>query len=83
VCSPDADARKRNNLQLDDEALAQLRHAAEAEGRSQEDVLHDAVFLYARHMSRPREFALDGVAAGPGTSIAEAPADELLRGFGG
>ena len=73
---------KKTSVYLDDEHVEQLRRVAEAEGRSQSEVLRDAILLDASENRPPRTFAMDGVACGPGGSIADIPEEELLKGFG-
>jgi predicted transcriptional regulator len=78
---------KKTSVYLDDEHVERLRRVAEAEGRSQAEVLRDAILMYADKVSAnakgpPRTFRMAGVAEGPGGSIADIPEEELLKGFG-
>ena len=73
---------KKTSVYLEPEQVEQLRRVAEAEGRSQSAVLRDAIAKYANEMRQRRTFAMDGVACGPGGSIADIPEEELLKGFG-
>ena len=73
---------KKTSVYLDDEHVERLRRVAEAEGRSQAEVLRDAILMYTSEKRPPRTFAMDGVACGPGGSIADIPEEELLKGFG-
>ena len=73
---------KKTSVYLDDEHAARLRRAAEAEGRSQAEIVRDAIILYTSRAHGPRTFAMSGVAEGPGGSIADLSEEELLQGFG-
>ena len=75
---------KKTSVYLDDEHAARLRRAAEAEGRSQAEILRDAIMLYmSRGNQPPRRFAMAGiVAVDLGRSVADIPEEELLEGFG-
>jgi predicted transcriptional regulator len=76
---------RKTSVYLDDEQAARLARLARQEGRSQAEILREAVAAYKPAPSRDREFAL---AAGfPRTdddsrSISQIPEDELLEGFG-
>ena len=73
---------KKTSVYLDDEHAERLRRVAEAEGRPQAEVLRDAILKYDSPALRPRSFKMDGIASGPGGSIADLSEDELLQGFG-
>jgi len=75
---------KKTSVYLDDFHLSELRRLSEAEGRSQAQILRDAILLYVLRVSTRgnREFASAGVAEGPGGSIADIPEEEQLKGFG-
>jgi predicted transcriptional regulator len=73
---------KKTSIYLDDEHVARLKRLAEAEGRAQADIVRDAITMYESTTRRPRKFAMDGVACGPGGSIADIPDEELMKGFG-
>ncbi len=73
---------KKTSVYLDDEHVERLRRIAEAEGRSQADVVRDAILMYQGRPKPRRSFAMRGVAEGPGGSVADIPEEELLRGFG-
>lgn len=73
---------KKTSVYLADEHVERLRRVAEAEGRSQAEVLRDAILLYSSRKDPPRTFRMAGVAEGPGGSIADIPEEELLKGFG-
>jgi predicted transcriptional regulator len=72
---------KKTSLYLHETDVLRLRRLAEAEGRSQADIVRAAVAAYEARSAR-RVFALDGVWVGDGTSIADIPGAELLKGFG-
>jgi predicted transcriptional regulator len=73
---------KKTSVYLDDEHAERLRRAAEAEGRPQAEIIRDAIVQYTSRRAVPREFAMSGIAEGPGGSVADIPEEELLRGFG-
>ena len=73
---------KKTSVYLDDDQIERLRWLAERAGRSQADVLREAIMAYAARPEPARVFALDGIGEGPGGSIAEIPDVELLKGFG-
>ena len=73
---------RKTSVHLEAEQVEQLRRKAEWEGRSQADVLRDAIRVYAIEAVRTRDFACDGGADGPGGSVAHVPEEELLKGFG-
>jgi predicted transcriptional regulator len=79
---------KKTSVYLDDEHLLRLKRAAEAEGRSQSEILREAILLYTSQANQPpRKFAMAGIAPGIARklgyrSIADIPEDELLEGFG-
>ena len=73
---------RKTSVYLDDDHVERLRRAADAEGRSQAEILRDAIVLYTSQTRRTRSFAMDGVAHGPGGSIADLTEEEMLEGFG-
>jgi predicted transcriptional regulator len=76
---------RKTSVYLDDEQAARLARLARQEGRSQAEILREAVATYEPPAARDRDFE---VAAGfPRTDgdsrpISQIPEDELLRGFG-
>lgn len=72
----------KTSLYLSEEQAARLRRIADAEGRSQAEVLRAALDTYPLPTT-DRRFLCDGVAHGPGDSVSDVPEEELLRGFGG
>ena len=73
---------KKTSVYLEDEQVERLRQLAAREGRSQAEILRDAILTYAEQKKRLRKFALAGIADGPGGSVADIPEEELLKGFG-
>ena len=73
---------KKTSVYLEAEQVQRLRQLATSQGRSQAEILRDAINWYAEHVERSRDFVLAGVAEGPGGSVADIPEEELLRGFG-
>jgi hypothetical protein len=74
---------KKTSVYLREEELLQLKQAAEAEGRSQSEVLREAIRLYtSRRNGPPRTFALARSFRGDGRSMADIPEEELFEGFG-
>jgi predicted transcriptional regulator len=72
---------KKTSLYLHETDVQRLRRLAEAEGRSQADIVRSAIAQYEAGTG-PRRFALAGTWAGDGTSIADIPEEKLLQGFG-
>lgn len=73
---------KKTSFYLEDAHLERLKRCAEREGRSQAEVLREAILRYTQETDRPRRFSLDGIAEGPGGSVADSSEEELLAGFG-
>jgi predicted DNA-binding protein len=72
----------KTSVYLTDEEIARLGRLAKREGTSQAEVIRRAIRLYQPERRGDRDFALAGVADGPGASIADISDDELLHGFG-
>jgi hypothetical protein len=72
---------KKTSVYLTDEELERLRRLAEREGTSQANILREALAAYELH-TPDRDFAFIGVFDGDGTSIADIPDEELMKGFG-
>ncbi len=76
---------RKTSVYLDDEQAARLARLARQEGRSQAEILREAVATYEPLVSRDRQFE---IAAGfPRTDgdsrpISQIPDEELLQGFG-
>jgi predicted DNA-binding protein len=76
---------RKTSVYLDEEQADRLARLARAEGRSQAEILREAIASYQPRPSRDRDFAL---AAGfpridrDQRLISEVPEHELLAGFG-
>lgn len=79
---------RKTSVYLEDGQAELLRRVAEREGRSQAEVLRDAVSEYAERSVAPRTFALARVAhqkpspSEPNRSPSETPSEERMSGFG-
>lgn len=73
---------RKTSVYLDDDQAQRLARLAREEGRSQAEVLREAVATYQPKPSQDRNFALAGSGRGDGSSIADIPEEELLKGFG-
>jgi predicted DNA-binding protein len=73
---------KKTSIYLEDTDRERLRRLAEREGRSQAEVVREALAAYELQQAGDRRFALTGTWEGDGTSVADVPEEELLRGFG-
>ena len=80
---------RKTSVYLDELDAERLRKVAEEEGRSQAEVIRDAIYLYAARPKpvRDRNFAVFRLAEadvfpGPRRSIADTPEQELMKGFG-
>ena len=81
---------RKTSVYLTSEEIARLAALADREATSQAEVIRRAIRLYEPERKGDRNFALIGIADGPGGSIADGPggsiADvpegELLEGFG-
>ncbi len=62
--------------------MKKTRHLAKREGKPQATVLRESLAACYTEAALSRDFALDGVFEGNGTSIADVPDEELLTGFG-
>lgn len=76
---------RKTSVYLDSEQAERLARMARAEGRSQAEIVREAISCYRPRPKRDRNFALAGnferidVDARP---ISEIPEAELMRGFG-
>jgi predicted transcriptional regulator len=73
---------KKTSLYLDEADVQRLRRLAEMEGLSQAAILREAMVAYEAVRTHERRFALAASWEGDGTSIADVPEADLLRGFG-
>ena len=73
---------QKTSVYLTDEEISRLSWLAKREGTSQAEVIRRAIRVYQPERQGDRDFALVGVAEGPGGSVADLTEDELLDGFG-
>lgn len=73
---------KKTSIYLDEGDVQRLRRLSEMEGRSQALIIREAIATYEAIRKPDRRFELAGSWEGDGTSVADVPEDELLRGFG-
>jgi predicted DNA-binding protein len=73
---------KKTSLYLDEADLERLRRLARREGRSQAEIVRAAIAAYEAQLTEDRAFALTAAWEDDGTSVADVPEEELLRGFG-
>jgi predicted DNA-binding protein len=77
---------RKTSVYLHEEQAARLARLAREEGRSQAEILRDAVATYQPRPSQDRDFALAAGFPridGDSRPISQIPEDELLDGFGG
>ena len=74
---------RKTSVYLTEREALLLAAAARREGRSQAEVIREAIGAYAASRASDRDFALSGRGEGPGGSVADVPERELLEGFGG
>ena len=73
---------KKTSVYLSEADSERLAWLAEQEGKSQAEIVRLAIAEY-RPCHRPvRFFHMDGCVEGDGTSVAEIPEEEYLKGFG-
>ncbi len=72
---------RKTSVYLGEERAKRLSRLARDEGRSQAEVLREAIDSYQPRGTEDRNFAMDGCVTGTGDSIADLDADELMRGF--
>jgi predicted transcriptional regulator len=76
---------RKTSVYLDEEQAVRLARLARQEGRSQAEILREAVAAYQPAPSRDRDFALAAgfprIDSDP-RPISQIPEDELLEGFG-
>lgn len=76
---------RKTSVYLDDEQAERLARLSEAEGRSQAEIVRDAISCYRPRPERDRDFALAGNFEridADSRPISGIPDDELMRGFG-
>lgn len=77
---------RKTSVYLDDAQAMRLARLAREEGRSQAEILREAVATYEPKPSQTRSFALAAGFRridGDARPISSIPDDELLQGFGG
>jgi hypothetical protein len=72
----------KTSVYLNREEIARLKILARIEGTSQAEIIRRAIRAFEPVRHGDRNFALIGVADGPGGSIADVAEVELLKGFG-
>lgn len=72
----------KTSVYLSDDEVVRLADLARREGTSQAEIIRRAIVEYRPRGRGDRSFAVAGVAAGPGDSIADIPESEQLAGFG-
>jgi len=73
---------RKTSVYLSDELVERLARLARETGRSQAEVLRQAMAEYRVPPATDRILALDGCVTGDGGSLADVDERELLRGFG-
>jgi predicted transcriptional regulator len=73
---------RKTSVYLDEEQAERLARLSRHEGRPQAEILREAVATYQPKPSQDRNFALAGSGRGDGSSIADVPEEELLKGLG-
>lgn len=73
---------RKSSVYLSEEQAARLARLAREEGRSQAEILREAIGSYRPRPSGDRNFALEGCVTGAGGSVADVEEQDLLRGFG-
>ena len=73
---------RKTSVYLSDDEIVRLERLASREGTSQAEVIRRAIRVYQPERRGDRDFALAGVADGPGGSIVHVPEEQLLDGFG-
>jgi predicted transcriptional regulator len=76
---------RKTSVYLDDEQAARLARLARQEGRSQAEILREAVATYEPRGPRDRQFEIAAGFSridGDPRPISQIPDEELLQGFG-
>lgn len=73
---------RKTSVYLSEAQADRLSRLSKQEGRPQAEIIREAITAYGVLRSADRQFSLDGVAVGDGTSIADVADEELLQGFG-
>ena len=72
---------RKSSIYLSEEQAERLARLAREEGRSQAEILREALGSYRARPSKDRAFALEGCVEGTGGSVADLDEQDLLRGF--
>lgn len=72
----------KTSVYLGEDERRRLEELARETGKSQADLIREAIIQYEPPARLPRHFAIDGIGLGPGGSIADIGDEELLEGFG-
>ena len=73
---------RKTSVYLAEEQAQRLARLARQEGRSQAEILREAIAGYQPKPVEDRDFALAASGRGDGSSVADVPQAELLDGFG-
>jgi hypothetical protein len=73
---------RKTSVYLSDEDRARLARLAKARGRSQAEIMREALTVLEGTQRPDRKFAMAGIVSVPGVSAREIPEEELLKGFG-
>jgi predicted transcriptional regulator len=73
---------RKTSVYLSEAQADRLSRLSKQEGRPQAEIIREAITAYGVLRPGDRQFSLDGVALGDGTSIADVAEEELLQGFG-
>jgi predicted transcriptional regulator len=73
---------RKSSVYLTEQQAERLARLAREQGRSQAEILRDAITSYQPPAKADRDFTLDGCVTGDGGSVADIDEAELLRGFG-
>lgn len=73
---------KKTSVYLEESHVTRLARLARLERVSEAEVIRRAIDSYLPRRRGDRNFALTASGDGPGTSIADIPEEELLKGFG-
>ncbi len=79
---PYTGSMRKTSVYLNEDQAKRLARLAREEGRPQAEILREAVATYQPKPSQDRNFALAGSGRGDGSSIADIPEEDLLKGFG-
>jgi predicted DNA-binding protein len=79
---PYATGMRKTSVYLDDDLADRLVRLAQTEGRSQAEIIREAIAVYEPSPPNDRDFALAGCVVGPGDSVADVDIDALMSGFG-